>query len=433
MTAVTDIVVPDIGDFAEVPVVGVHVAPGTRVTKGDPLIELESDKAVMEVPSPTDGTVVSVLVKMGDRLSMGARIVTLAASTPTSASDDAPAPSTPAAAPQPQAAPAPTSTPAAPAATALTASPDANVYAGPGVRKLARELGLDLAAIRPSGAHGRLVREDLLRFVQERFRNPGAASAPAARAASTPPAGLQDLPPWPEPDYAKLGRVEMTELTRLQKISGANLARNWLTIPHVTNFDKADVTDTEAFREKLNAEPRDEKVKVTMLAFMMKAAVSALKAYPRFNVSFSRGGVVQKHYYNIGFAADTPEGLVVAVIADCDKKGLLEIATEARALAAKARTGKLSPREMSGGCFTVSSLGGIGGTNFTPIINAPEVAILGVSKSDTKPVWNGEKFKPRLILPLSLSYDHRVIDGAAAARFTAYLAQLLGDLRRAML
>jgi pyruvate dehydrogenase E2 component (dihydrolipoamide acetyltransferase) len=257
--------------------------------------------------------------------------------------------------------------------------------------------------------------------VQDKFRNPGPASQPASRAS--------ELPPWPEPDYTKFGRIETTELTRLQRISGANLARNWVTIPHVTNFDKSDITDTEAFRKKLNAESGDGGAKVTLLAFMIKASVSALKAYPRFNVSFSSAGLVQKYFYNIGFAADTPNGLVVAVIPDCDKKGLLEIALEARALAAKARDGKLSPREMSGGCFTVSSLGGIGGTAFTPIINAPEVAILGAGRAEIQPVWDGAAFAPRLIQPLALSWDHRAVDGAMAARFLRHIADCLQDVR----
>lgn len=300
-------------------------------------------------------------------------------------------------------------------------------YAGPAVRVLARELGLDLAEVTPSGPHGRIIREDLLAFVRDSRKQPVANNAPNPQGGSALAFGVT-LPAWPEPDHGKFGKIGAIELSRIQKLSAANLSRNWVTIPHVTNFDKADVTETEIFRKSLNKKP-DDGAKVTMLAFLIKAAVSALKAYPRFNVSFAQGGLVQKHYYNIGFAADTPNGLVVAVIHNADGKGIVQIATEARDLAEKARKGSLRPREMSGGCFTVSSLGGIGGTGFTPIINAPEVAILGAVRAEMQPVWDGKTFVPRLIMPLSLSWDHRAVDGAMAARFLAHIADGLRDAR----
>jgi pyruvate dehydrogenase E2 component (dihydrolipoamide acetyltransferase) len=426
------VVVPDIGDYAGVPVISVLVKPGATVAEGDPLIELESDKATLEVPAPAGGVVSEILVKVGDKLSRGDAILTMngganapphAAATPAvSAAIDE----------MPSAPPQHSSPPAAPEPSrASTRSDDksSGVYAGPGVRKFARELGVALDVVKPSGPEGRTLRGDVLAHVRSVVAAPG-ATAPTGRPL---PLASSDELPWPEPDYAKFGPVEPIEQSRIQKLSAANLARNWRTIPHVTNFDKADVTDTEAFRKGINARQGEQGVKVTMLALMIKAAASALKTYPRFNVSFSRGQLIQKHYYNIGFAADTPGGLVVAVIEGCDRKGLLEIATDAARLAAKARQGTLSPKEMTGGCFTISSLGGIGGTGFTPIINAPEVAILGAGKAEIQPVWNGAAFEPRLIQPLSLSWDHRAVDGAAAARFLGHIASCLADIRKASL
>jgi pyruvate dehydrogenase E2 component (dihydrolipoamide acetyltransferase) len=446
MSELQKIRVPDIGDYKQVPVVAVLVTLGAMIAEGDPLIELESDKATMEVPSPVGGVVSEILVQVGDKLSMGDPILTMNTVATSVSGDTASQISTPATRASP-ATPPSTPTPvetdanrkasAAPevGSTSMAARQDAPVHAGPGVRKFARELGVNLGAVQPSGPKGRIVREDVLGFVQAAVSRPVAGPAtPNAAAAAAPESGIGlDLPPWPEPDYAKFGPIETVEQSRIQRLSAGNLARNWLMIPHVTNFDKSDITGTEAFRKELNARHSGEGVKVTMLAFMIKAAVSALKAFPRFNVSFSRGRVIQKNYYNIGFAADTPNGLVVAVIPGCDRKGVIEIATEARELAAKARAGTISPREMSGGCFTVSSLGGIGGTGFTPIINAPEVAILGAGKAEIQPVWNGESFEPRLIQPLSLSWDHRAVDGAAAARFLGHISECLSDIRKTSL
>lgn len=427
MSAAQKILVPDIGDFAGVPVVSVLVAPGATVAEGDPLIELESDKATLEVPAPAGGVVSEILVKVGDKLSKGDAILTMDGAAAPSTSAPASAPATPVTAAAPPAAtPSEIAPPAPPRPeTKPRAETDAGVYAGPGVRKFARELGVALEAVPASGPSGRTTRDDVLSFVRTVVAAPQAH--PAAAAASS------DELPWPEPDYAKFGPVEPITQSRIQKLSAANLARNWRTIPHVTNFDKADVTDTEAFRKGINARQGEQGVKVTMLALMIKAAASALKSFPRFNVSFSRGQLIQKHYYNIGFAADTPGGLVVAVIEGCDRKGLIEIAADASRLAAKARDGTLSPKEMTGGCFTISSLGGIGGSGFTPIINAPEIAILGAGRAEIQPVWTGETFQPRLIQPLSLSWDHRAVDGAAAARFLGHIAACLTDIRKASL
>lgn len=442
MSDTQQVLVPDIGDYKNVQVVTILVAPGAAIAEGDPLIELESDKATMEVPSPVGGIVAQVLVQVGDRLSQGDAILALSGvvgSTGASESAQHTVESRPAsraetaAVPLAETASAPHRStagdeiPAAPSSNAGAARVDAPVYAGPGVRTFARELGVDLSQVQPSGPKGRIVRDDVLSFVQSAVARPKAVATAAA--ATVPASVALDLPPWPEPDHAKFGPVEPVEPSRIQKLSAANLARNWMLIPHVTNFDKSDITDTESFRKELNARAASGSAKVTMLAFMIKAAVSALKAFPRFNVSFSGGRIIQKQFYNIGFAADTPGGLVVAVIQGCDRKGLIEIATEARDLAAKAREGTISSQQMSGGCFTVSSLGGIGGTGFTPIINAPEVAILGAGKAEIQPVWNGESFAPRLIQPLSLSWDHRAVDGAAAARFLGHIADCLADIR----
>jgi pyruvate dehydrogenase E2 component (dihydrolipoamide acetyltransferase) len=317
--------------------------------------------------------------------------------------------------------------PPSPADVAAAVAGGHKAHASPSIRRFARELGVDVAQVKGSGPKGRIVREDVQAYVKGALAKSAAAPAPAGGV------GGIDLLPWPQVDFAKFGPVEAKPLARIKKLSGANLARNWVMIPHVTQHDEADVTELEAFRVQLNRENEKSGVKLTMLAFLIKAAVAALKKYPEFNASLDGDSLVFKQYWHIGFAADTPNGLVVPVIRDCDRKGVLEIARETSALAAKAREGKLSPTEMQGGTFSISSLGGIGGTAFTPIINAPEVAILGVSKSQIRPVWDGKQFTPRLTLPLSLSYDHRVIDGASAARFTSHLAQLLADMRRLML
>jgi pyruvate dehydrogenase E2 component (dihydrolipoamide acetyltransferase) len=429
--------VPDIGDYTNVPVIEVLVKVGDAVTKDQGLVTLESDKATMEVPSSVAGIVKELKVKLGDEVSEGHVVALIeaagAALAPAAAPAKAAAPVQSAPAPAPvAAAAAAASTPSSPPINfgADTVMPDKVPYASPAVRALARELGVDLGRVKGSERKGRISKEDVQKYVKGVLA--GATSAPAAGAAA---GGGLNLLPWPKVDFAKFGEVETKPLSRIQKISGANLARNWAMIPHVTQNDDADITELEALRVALNKEYEKAGIKFTMLGFLIKAMVAALKKFPTFNASIDAAGenLVLKKYYNIGFAADTPNGLVVPVLKDADKKGVVEIAKETSALAAKAREGKLGPAEMSGGCISISSLGGIGGTSFTPIVNAPEVAILGVTKSAMKPVWDGKAFQPRLILPLSLSYDHRVVDGALAARFTAYLAQLLADMRRAML
>lgn len=451
MTALKEAHVPDIGDFSDIPVIEILVAVGDTVAKDQGLVTLESDKATMEVPAPFAGVVRELKVKLGDTLSEGALVALIepaesaAAASPAPAAAPAPAPV--AEAPKPAAAPAPApapATPPAPAANPMGAGlppvrfeaaavlPDKVPYASPAVRLFARELGVDLTRVAGSARGGRISKEDVQNFVKSVMQG-GASAAPAGGQPGGQGGGL-NLLPWPKVDFSKFGEVEVRELSRIKKISGANLARNWAMIPHVTQHDDADITDLEALRVALNKENEKAGIKLTMLAFLMKAAVSALKKYPDFNSSLDAdGNHVLKKYFHIGFAADTPGGLVVPVVRDVDRKGVIEIAQETGELAKKARDGKLGPADMSGGCFSISSLGGIGGTSFTPIVNAPEVAILGVSKSAMKPVWDGKQFAPRLILPLSLSYDHRVIDGAAAARFTAYLAQVLADMRRVLL
>ncbi len=454
-----EIKVPDIGDFKDVPIIEVFVKPGDAVKAEDPLISLESDKATMDVPSPAAGTVKDLKVKVGDRVSQGKVILVLDAAaaadgngatapsgapaggngaSAAAAAAPAPPPVTKAAEPAPseQAAP-PREAPAAPAAAPALAPAPApapaqieseafkKAHASPSVRKFARELGVDLSRVPGSGPKGRILQADVQGFVKQ------AMSAPAGGASMR--GAVLDLAPWPKVDFAKFGPVEVKPLPRIKKISGANLARNWVMIPHVTQFDEADITDLEALRVEINKENEQAGIKVTLLAFVMKGCVAALKKFPDFNASLDGDNLVLKKYFHLGFAADTPNGLVVPVVRDCDKKGVLQIAQETAALAAKAREGKLTPAEMQGGSMSISSLGGIGGTAFTPIINAPEVAVLGVSRSARKPVWDGTQFVPRLMVPLSLSYDHRVIDGATAARFTAYLGALLADMRRAML
>jgi len=439
--AAIEVKVPDIGDFKDVPVIELLVKPGDAVKKEDSLVTLESDKATMEVPSPADGVVKALKVKVGDKVSEGSLVLLLDAADAPAAkpAEKAVAAPAPAAPPAPPAAAAPAARPfqepeaASPRHPPVPAEPADGTappaHASPGVRRFARELGVDLPRVKGSGPKGRILKEDIQGFVKDALSGAGAGAPRAAGG------GLADLglPAWPKVDFAKFGPVEVKPLTRIQKISGPALARNWVMIPHVTQFDEADITELEAFRAKVNEENAKSGVKVTPLAFLIKAVVAALKRYPQFNASIDGDNLVLKQYWHIGFAADTPGGLVVPVLKDADKKGVVEIARETGELAAKGREGKLGPAEMQGGTFTISSLGGIGGTAFTPIINAPEVAILGVSKAAMKPVWNGKEFVPRLVMPLSLSYDHRVIDGAAAARFTAYLAQVIADLRRGML
>jgi pyruvate dehydrogenase E2 component (dihydrolipoamide acetyltransferase) len=451
--------VPDIGDDKDVPVIELLVQPGDTVKKDQGLVTLESDKATMEVPAPFDGIVRELKVKIGDELSEGSVVALIEPSSAAAAAPAAKSAPAQAGKPAPDAAlpetprPAPDTRPAteaaartpqaaahsdaAAAAATPTRSPpvafDAEAllpgkvpHASPAVRVFARELGVDLAQLSGSARAGRITREDVQAFVKAAL-----AGGAAPRAAGSGGGGGLDLIPWPKVDFAKFGPVENRPLSRIQKLSGANLHRNWVSIPHVTQHDDADITEMEAFRKKLGEENKD--VKVTPLVFLIKAAVAALKKFPNFNASLEGDNLVLKQYFHIGIAVDTPDGLVVPVIRDADRKGLLELARELGEISAKARDKKLSSADMQGGCFSISSLGGIGGTAFTPIINAPEVAILGVSRSAMKPVWNGKDFDARLMLPLSLSYDHRVIDGAAAARFTAYLAQVLGDLRRLLL
>jgi pyruvate dehydrogenase E2 component (dihydrolipoamide acetyltransferase) len=411
---IAEVRVPDIGDFKDVPVIEVMVKPGDSIKPEQPLVTLESDKASMEVPAPLGGTVQDLKVKVGDRVGKGTVILTLVTD-PEAAAQAASGPPAPATSAPPTAPPAP------PLEVIGTGAAFDNPYAGPSVRKRARERGIDLRQIKGSGPRGRILPEDL----EAPTKAPAAAPAGAADAGT----GL-NLLPWPRVDFAKFGPVETKPLPRIKKISGANLHRNWVMIPHVTNHDEADITDLEAFRLQLNREIEKSGVKVSMLSFMIKATVAALRKFPEFNASLDGDNLVLKKYFHIGFAADTPQGLVVPVIRDADRKGVVEIAKEMGELAKVARDGKLKPDQMQGGCFSISSLGGIGGTYFTPIINAPEVAIMGVCKSFHKPVWDGKQFVPRLILPLSLSWDHRVIDGAAAARFNSYFASLLADMRR---
>jgi pyruvate dehydrogenase E2 component (dihydrolipoamide acetyltransferase) len=425
--APAELVVPDIGDFRDVPVISVFIKAGDTIAKDAPLVELESDKATMEVPAISGGMVSEVLVKVGDRVSEGtvlARLGSTSAPSPQPAKP-IPRPAQPAPALAAIVAPSPPSTNGNAGATGNGVS-GGPLHASPAIRRFARELGVNLQGVTGSGPNGRVTRDDVQQYVKRTLASPPPAAAGAPAAGS----GLTVLP-WPKIDFEKFGPIERKPLSRIAKLSGANLARNWVMIPHVTQQEDADVTELEKFRKALNAEHTD--VKVTMLALLMKAVIAALKRYPTFNSSLDGDDLVLKRYYHLGFAADTPAGLVVPVIRDVDKKGVLELATETSALAKKARDGKLGPAEMSGSGFTISSLGGIGGTSFTPIINAPEVAILGVSRSAIKPVWDGKAFAPRLILPLSLSYDHRVIDGAAAARFCAHLAGLLADMRKTLL
>jgi len=424
MTAPTEVKVPDIGDFGAVPIIEVHVSAGDQVNAEDPLVTLESDKATMDIPAPIGGSVAEVLVKVGDVVSVGSPILLLtpgdgAVSTPPSlVEQQEPAPaSAPAAAP----APAPSAPAAAP--TAGGVDTPAGIHAGPSVRRTARELGVDLAAVTPTGPKGRITKDDLLGFLK------GPAQPAAAVGAG--------IPEIPAQDFSTFGPIDTAPLPRIKKVSGPFLHRSWLNVPHVTHNDEADITDLDRYRKELDTAAKNDPnpYRVTLLAFLVKACVAALKKFPEFNSSLSpeKDALILKHYYNIGIAVDTPGGLVVPVVKDADRKGIVELSREFMSTSAKARDGKLGPSDLAGGTFTISSLGGIGGTSFTPIVNAPEVAILGVVRSKLSPVWNGTEFTARNMLPLSLSYDHRVIDGALAARFARHLCYLLEDDRRLLL
>ncbi len=423
-TQIVPIIVPDLSGHHDVAIIEVNVKVGDTIAEEDSLITLETDKATMEVPATHAGVVKEVKVALGGKVNQGD--VILLVETTAGAS----APAVTAAAPAPAPAPAVAAAPAPAVVNAPAAKVDeaafAKAFASPSIRKLAREFGADLGKIKGTGQKGRITEDDLKAFIKGVMTGQiSLGNAPTNGSG----VGL-DLLPWPKVDFAKFGEVERKEMSRIKKISGGNMARNWVMIPHVTVFENADITDMEEFRKQLNEEYKKAEIKVTPLAFLIKAAVFALKKFPEFNASIDGDSIVYKNYYNIGFAADTPNGLTVPVIKDADKKGLVAIAQETSALAKAARDGKLKPTDMQGGTFTVSSLGGLGSTAFTPIINAPEVAILGVSKSSIAPVWNGKEFTPRLMLPLSLSFDHRIIDGALAAKFTTYLSQILSDLRR---
>jgi pyruvate dehydrogenase E2 component (dihydrolipoamide acetyltransferase) len=424
-TAATEVKVPDIGDFKDVAIIDIHVKVGDAVNAEDPLITLESDKAAMDVPAPSAGTIRQVLVKVGDRVSEGTPIVLLAGNEegamqqPTSLlSQQEPEPATSAAAPTPAA--------TAPAVSVGAQTDFSGVHAGPSVRRIAREMGVDLTKVTGTGEKGRISKDDIMAFL--RGPAPASAGAPAAAAG----AGIPEIPAQ---DFSKFGPIETKPLSRIKRLSGPFLHRSWLNVPHVTQNDEADITDTDAYRKELDTAGKEKGYRVTLLAFLIKASVSVLKLHPEFNASLSpeKDALIYKRYYNIGVAVDTPDGLVVPVVKDADRKGIVEISQELGAVSKKARDGKLSSTDMTGGSFTISSLGGIGGTAFTPIVNAPEVAILGVVRSKMAPVWDGNEFKPRLMLPVCVSYDHRVIDGALAARFTRNLCHVLEDVRRIML
>ncbi len=444
MANVIEVKVPDIGDFDGVDVIEILVAPGDEVNAEDSLISLESDKATMEIPSPASGVVKELKIAVGDQVSEGDLVLLLEASEQANAEPATEASETPVAvepaAPEPAEEPAPVSG-AKPAPAPSSAGrrtppvptdpskimPDKTAHASPAVRKFARELGVAIGEVKGSGRNGRITQEDVQQFVKGVMQGKGAGSPGGAVGT-----GL-NLLDWPQVDFAKFGPVETKPLSRIQKISGANLARNWVMIPHVTQHDEADITEMEAFRKAHSEQAKAAGYKLTPLAFLIKAVVAALKKFPTFNASLDGENLILKNYFHVGVAVDTPDGLVVPVIRDCDQKSLSQLGKEIVEASIKARDKKLGPNDMQGGCFSISSLGGIGGTAFTPIVNAPEVAILGVSRSQTKPVWNGSEFEPRLMLPLSLSYDHRVIDGASAARFTSYLSEMLSDLRRLLL
>jgi len=434
MSQLIEIKVPDIGDYKDIPVIEVHIKPGDTIEKEQSLVTLESDKATMDVPSSHSGIVKEVKVKVGDSISEGSVVLllegaeavnTVAPQTPAPVKAPAPAP----VAPTPVATPVPTQAPApAPVSAPAAELGQSGSHASPSVRKFARELGVTITSVKGTGPKGRITQDDVQAYVKSAMSG---ASAPAATSGGS--LGGLNLLPWPKVDFSKFGQTERQALSRIKKLSAANLARNWVMIPAVTYHEDADITDLEAFRVQTNKENEKQGSKITMLAFLIKASVAALKKYPEFNSSLDGDDLVLKKYFHIAFAADTPNGLVVPVIRNADQKGIFEIARETAELAALARDGKLKPDQMQGASFTISSLGGIGGTYFSPIINAPEVAILGVSKAAMKPVWNGKEFAPRLICPLSLTADHRVIDGALATRFNVYIAQLLADFRRAVL
>ena len=452
--ALLEIKVPDIGDFKDVAVIELLVKVGDTIKAEQSLMTVESDKAAMEIPSSAAGVLKELKIKLGDKVNIGDLIAVLEGTAEAPAAAQTIAADAKPAAPEPAPAPAPTAPTAAEpspaAAIPLTATAPIAVaahdptapnlglpHASPSVRKFARELGVPLGEVKGSGLKGRITEADVHAFTQSVMSGAQQTRAIAAQAkgkssGATDGGGL-GLLAWPKVDFAKFGAVERKDMSRIKKISGANLHRNWVMIPHVTNHDDADITDLEAFRVQMNKENEKAGVKLTMLAFMIKASVAALKKFPEFNSSIDGDQLVLKQYFHIAFAADTPNGLMVPVIKDCDKKGVMQISTEMGELAKKARDGKLSPAEMTGACFTISSLGGIGGRYFTPIINAPEVAIMGVCKSQIEPKWDGSAFVPKLMLPLSLSWDHRVIDGAAAARFNAYFGQVLTDFRRVLL
>jgi pyruvate dehydrogenase E2 component (dihydrolipoamide acetyltransferase) len=455
MSETIEVKVPDIGDYKDVPVIEVFVKPGDQVNAEESLITVESDKATMEVPSPTSGKVKELRVKVGDKVSQGSLVLVLEPAEAQAKTADAPAqqpsaatqpavsqpsaasaqPAAGAAAPaearaQSAAAPAAQRAPEQRAALAASAPVDeasfGKAHASPSVRRLAREFGVDLLQVKGSGPKERIIREDVQAYVKSELAQPRGAEGGGT--------GM-NIPPLPQVDFAKFGTIKVEPLSRIKKLAGANLHRNWVTIPHVTQHDEADITELEAFRKSQSDDAKKQGLKLTILAFLIKASVAGLKKFPEFNASLSTDGasLVLKEYYNIGVAVDTPNGLVVPVLRDADKKGLLELARELGEVSERMRSGKISPTDMQGGCFSISSLGGIGGTHFTPIVNAPEVAILGVGKAVMKPLWNGTDFAPRLMLPLSLSYDHRVIDGALGARFITYLAGVLADIRRLIL
>lgn len=432
MITLIDIAVPDIGDFKNIPVIEILVKAGDRVVKDAPLVVLESDKATLDVPSPQSGTIGELKIAVGDKVSVGSVLLTLDVGTRSSTSTATP---TPAAASVAKAAAI-----AEPSAKVVsiraetlarvTPAPDAfrrSPHASPSIRRMSREFGIDLGTVQGTGPRGRIVKEDLRGFVKAAL----SARAPVSGGGDT--VGGVRIAPWPEVDFSKFGKIERAPLSKIRKVSGANLVRNSIVIPHVTNFEDADITDLDAFRTTLNLETASSGAKITILPFLIKAAAATLAKFTTFNSSLDGEELILKQYFHIGIAADTPNGLVVPVIRDVERKGIREIAAEATALALDAREGKLRPADMQGGCFTISSLGGIGGTGFTPIINAPEVAILGMTRAKMQPVWSGKEFVPRLILPMSLSWDHRVVDGVVAARFLVYLAQLMADFRRVLL
>ena len=439
MAVIKEVLVPDIGDFKEVAVIEILVKPGDRVAAETSLVTVESDKATMEIPSPGAGVVKELRVKVGDKVAEGTLLLMLEEEAESGAVVPTAVAAAPVASPPPDRsqAPAPAAAVAPPAALAGRPVPreprDETVskpHASPSVRKFARELGVDLSQVKGTGPKGRIQQVDVQSFVKAVMA--GGASKPAETVGGGMPFSL---PAWPEVDFAKFGPVEIKPLSRIQRLSGPYLHRNWVSIPHITQFDEADITELESFRKDSSAQAEKQGFKLTMLAFLVKACVTALKQFPNFNASLDKGGegIVVKGYYHIGVAVDTPGGLVVPVIRDADRKGVFDVAKELGEISRLARDGKLKAGDMQGGTFSISSLGGIGGTMFTPIINAPEVAILGVSRSQMRPVWNGKEFTPRLMLPLSLSYDHRVIDGAAGARFTTYLSSVLSDIRRSLL